>query len=340
MQGGTQGGRVGFYCAVLAHTMWGFFPLYWPFLKPIPPLALVSHRILWSFALLCVVVPVLMAIGWEVSRQRFISILSSWRALGIYAAAAALLQVNWLAFIWAVNNGNVLQASLGYYVNPLLSVLLGVLVLGERLLKIQWIALAITTVGVCVMTIAGGGMPWASLAMATSFAMYGLMKKWTPLRSLSGLWVEASMLLLPAFFFLFWTNHLTETAGVPYNATRWGLLLGGGILTVAPLALFAVAAKSIPLSTVGVLQYIGPTLQFIVGVIVMGEPFGIGRMIGFGFVWIGSALYLISLSRSRNLSPSPSAAEDLAAESIASKIAEKNLETKAETTANLELEGA
>lgn len=289
--------RVGYVCAILAHTLWGFFPVYWPYLKPIPPVSLVGHRVVWSFLLLSILVPCLIAVGREVSWATFRKTLSSWRAAALYAAAAAMLLINWLSFIWAVTGGNVLQASLGYYINPLLSILLGVVVLHERLLTIQWAAIGVVSFGVVVMTIAGGGLPWASIGMATAFATYGLLKKKAPLGSLSGLWLETAIMLGPALAYLWFVDDLWEIEGRVYETHQWALLFGGGLITIVPLALFAIAAKSVPLSTVGVLQYIGPTLQFLVGVLWMGESFGLWRAIGFIFVWVGSGFYLLSLGR-------------------------------------------
>lgn len=299
MQTEQRSPKVGYACAILAHTMWGFFPIYWPYLQPISSFSLVGHRVLWAFVILTLVVPLTMRNNPQINWRKLATILTTPRLLAMIVAAAMMLGVNWLSFIWAVTNGTVLQASLGYYINPLFSILLGVIVLRERLLTIQWLAVAVAGTGVVALTIAGGGLPWASLGMATAFALYGLFKKKAPLPSLPGLWVETAILLLPAVAYLMYVGNLSSVEGTPFSPSKWILLFGGGVITIVPLALFSVAAKSVPLSTIGVLQYIGPTLQFFVGVAWNGEKFGLGQAVGFAFVWIGSGLYLLSLGRSR-----------------------------------------
>lgn len=295
--------RLGIIAAITAHVLWGVFPLYWKLLGNISPASLVSHRILWAFCFLLVLVPLLMRSGHEASADQFRAAIKSWKVWFGYAFAAVLLAINWLAFIWAVTHGQVLQASLGYYINPLLSILLGVLVLQERLQLIQWLAVGIAAIGVTVMTIEGGGLPWASIAMASSFSVYGLIKKKSPLPSLSGLLLECTVLVTPAIMWLSFSQPELGRVNFPSETFQWALLVAGGLVTILPLALFAIATKRIPLSTAGVLQYVGPTLQFLVGAVLYGESFRGATIIGFSCVWVGSALYLIAIARSARTLP-------------------------------------
>lgn len=290
-------------CAIGAHIMWGLFPLYWKLVGNMSSASLVSHRIVWAFFFLAIGVPLLIARGKEVPYAALKKILRSPSTWASYTIAATMLAINWLAFIWAVTHDQVLQASLGYYINPLLSVLLGVVVLGERLQVIQWVAVGVAAVGVTIMTIHGGGLPWASIAMATSFSIYGLIKKRSPLPSLTGLLIECSILFVPALLWLALSEPEAGKVNIPVGLVQWSLMVGGGIITILPLALFAAATKRIPLSTAGVLQYIGPTLQFLMGAVVFGESFEGGRILGFVCVWLGSAMYLVALARTVRRAP-------------------------------------
>ncbi len=287
--------RIGFACAIGAHTLWGLFPLYWRYLRHMDSVELVGHRILWSFVLLLVLVPCLLSAkqlgGWP----KFRKALTNPRYWMVYTLAGAMIAINWLAFVYAVTNDRILDASLGYYINPLLNVLLGVAVLGERLGWQQWVAILLAAIGVGVMTVAGGGLPWPAVAMATSFAVYGLIKKKAPLPALAGLLLETSVLVLPTLVYLSWLHSDGQGAFVSGTTTTRLLMLGGGVVTVVPLTLFALATQRVALSTIGVLQYIGPTLQLIVGAVVAGEPFGKWRIVGFAFVWCGILLFLIKL---------------------------------------------
>ena len=215
-----------------------------------------------------------------------------------YAIAAVLISINWLTFIWAVNNGQVLEASLGYYINPLFSVLLAVVCLGERMSRMQAAAIAIAAAGVSVMAFAGGAMPWVSIGLACSFALYGLVKKAAPLNAMTGLWIETAVLLVPAIIFLGKVETNGQGAIGDVAAGRGGLtalwLVLGGCITVMPLAFFATAAQRVPLSTMGMLQYIGPTLQLAIGVLLFNEPFGMARLAGFALVWLGSLTFLLA----------------------------------------------
>ena len=289
---------IGSIYAISAHVLWGLFPLYWKLLSDIQPLPLVCHRIVWSFVVLSLMVPFLWRGNSDPTQIQPSTHLRDRKIWLVYGFAGILLAINWLAFLWAVNNGAILQASLGYYINPLISVLLGVVLLGERLAALHWLAIAIVTAGVAVMTVAGGGLPWVSLAMAVSFSLYALVKKGGRLPSLPGLWVEMMVLAPISLGYLFYIESQGSGAMRTAPPITWMLLFGGGFVTVLPLALFSSAAKTVSLSMMGILQYVGPTLQFLVGVLIFREDFSSGRMWGFALVWLGVGLYLSHSFRS------------------------------------------
>ena len=286
--------RFGFFCAIAAHTLWGLFPIYWRQLSHLDATELVWHRILWSFLMLCLVLPFVIRKGNLGGYQAFAIAIRNPKNWAIYSLAAVMIAINWFAFLWAVKHNRVLEASLGYYINPLLNVMLGVIVLGEKLGRIQWLAVAVAAVGVSVMSIAGGSIPWVSLVMASSFAFYGLIKKKTNLPAIMGLWFEMAILFLPAVYMLGSKAMAGDSAMIGASSTVTLMLIGGGLVTITPLMLFAAAVRRVNLSTIGILQYIGPTLQFIVGAFVFGEPLDGWRIIGFGFVWVGLVIFLVS----------------------------------------------
>ena len=291
---------VGLSCAIAAHTLWGLFPIYWRQLSHVDSLELVWHRIWWSFVLLLLGVPWMLLRSEPATKQAFLAAITSGRVWALYTAAAVLIAINWFAFIWAVNHDRVLEASLGYYINPLFNVMLGVFVLGERLRRPQWLAVGIAAVGVTIMSVASGGLPWVSLAMASAFAGYALVKKKTPLPPLQGLWFELTILAIPAAWVI-GSRMLEGSSALNHSSLQTKvLLIAGGVVTVAPLTLFAAAVQRVDLSTIGILQYIGPTLQFLVGAFLFGEPLYAGRLIGFGFVWIGLVVFVAGpLKRAR-----------------------------------------
>ncbi len=277
---------------IVAHILWGFFPIYWRQIDGADSAELVCHRILWSFVSLGILLPILLSRG---AWGGFLAVgkrLKNWQAWKICGISAALVGINWLAFTWAVNHDQVLQASLGYYINPLFNVVLGVVVLGERLERVHWVAVMLATIGVAVMTINYGGLPWIALTMASSFACYGLVKKRSKLPALIGLFLEVTILLIPAGIYLAMRYadgiNLLQTS----NSFETFVLLNAGIVTITPLAFFALALQRVPLSLMGILQYIGPTLQFLVGAFLYDEPLSKIQMIGFVFVWLGSIVFL------------------------------------------------
>lgn len=277
--------RAGLLAAVAAFTIWGVLPLYLRPLQALPALEILSHRIVWSCALVFAWLALRGQLG--AVRAALAQPQTRWRLV----ATATLISVNWLIYVWAVINGHVVDASLGYFINPLLSVVLGVVVLHERLNRSQRLAVGFAVVGVTYLAIVAGRPPWIALALATSFGLYGLMRKVVAVEAVPGLAIETLLLAPLAIAVLAWmTAHGTASLG-QRSTTIDVLLLGSGLVTALPLALFAHGARRIPLSTVGLLQYIGPTLQLLLGVLVFHEAFTRERGIGFAFIWTGLAVY-------------------------------------------------
>jgi chloramphenicol-sensitive protein RarD len=286
--------RSGLAAAVGAFTMWGLFPLYLHPLAKVPTPQIMAHRIVWC----C-----LLVFGWLAARGELGSVrvalanpASRWRL----AASALLISVNWLVYVWAVSNGHVVDASLGYFINPLLNVFLGVVLLSERLNRAQWTAVALAGLGVAYLTIATGRTPWIALVLATTFGTYGLIRKVVAVEAVAGLATETLLLLPFAAAWLLWCEQQgTGTLGHSSFAID-ALLLGSGLATALPLTLFAYGARQIPLSTVGLVQYVGPTLQFLIGVLVFREAFSHTRAIGFVIIWTALGIYVAdSLWRNR-----------------------------------------
>lgn len=271
--------------AVAAYAMWGFMPVYLKWLQHVPALELTGHRILWSCLMLWVAI--LLSHQWAAFR----SAVRVPRVLKVYLAAAMLIGITWLVYVWAVNAGFIIETSLGYFINPLVSVFLGVVLLGERQRPWQWVAIGFAAAGVLYLTLAYGHLPWISLTLALSFSTYGLVKKIGPLGSLDGLMLETGMLLVPALLYLLYLDGIGQGAFLHSGAVSDLLLIGTGLVTAVPLLMFASAAPLIPLSLLGVLQYIAPTIQFLLGVLVYKEPFTHSQFIGFGGVWIGLIIF-------------------------------------------------
>src|SRR5690606_34145152 len=292
--GGVSAGRLdrgGVWIAVAAYVAWGLMPLYWHLLKMVPSLQIIAHRVVWS---------ALLVGGWlclKYGRGWLRETLSRPRAAAMLALSGVLIAFNWGLYIWAVNAGHVVETALGYFINPLLNVVLGVVVLHERLNRVQWLAVAIAAAGVLWLTFNYGSFPWIALALAASFGAYGLVRQLLGAPPVRGLGVESLYLLLPALAFLVWTEasgraHLLAHADAPgWGAGVVGLLVFGGVLTALPLIGFAAAVQRIPYSLVGLLQYISPTLQLLAGVLILHEPFGRDRAVGFAFIWVALALY-------------------------------------------------
>ncbi|MCX7176324.1 MAG: EamA family transporter RarD [Proteobacteria bacterium] len=277
----------GIWSAVAAYTLWGGFPVYFKWLAQVPALELIGHRIVWSCLMLGAVIVVTRQ--WPAFCEQALKL----KVIRAYLLAAVLISVNWLVYVWAVNSGFILEASLGYFINPLISVLMGVLLLHEKLRSWQWVSVSLAILGVVYLTIAHGSLPWIALALAFSFALYGLIKKTSPLGALHGLTLETGILLLPALAYLFTLDANGQGAFLHAGALIDTLLIGCGVVTAIPLLLFAAAAQRIPLALLGVLQYIAPTLQFLVAILIYHEPFAMDKLIGFGIIW--TALFIFAL---------------------------------------------
>ena len=271
--------------AALAFAWWGLFPLYFRIVTTVPPAEILAHRIVWSVVFLVLVLALRRQWAWlaRVLRQP--------KVLAVFSASALLLATNWLTYLWAVNNGHVVDASLGYFITPLVNVLLGYTLLHERPRRAQWIALTLATLGVLWLTLAVGRLPWIALVLAASFGAYGLMRKVAVLGPLEGLTLE-SLLLTPAALLAlgFWAAQGSGRFPAPDALTNLWLVAFGPI-TAVPLLLFAAGARRLPLTTLGLLQYIGPTIQFAIGVWVFREPFTATRLVGFGCIWLALLLY-------------------------------------------------
>lgn len=289
---------------VIAYALWGFFPVYWKLLHDVPAPQLLGHRIGWSFLLLVAVI--LITRQWS----NFRSAVNA-RVLRIYFIAAILIGINWLLYVWAVNAGFIVETSLGYFINPLLSVLMGVLFLRERLRVAQWIPVILAAIGVAYLTIVYGRLPWIALSLAFSFGFYGLTKKLAPLGSLYGLTLETGILFLPAVIYLGITQANGTGAFLHSGVTADLLMVGAGVVTTIPLLLFASAAKQIPLSMIGILQYLAPTIQLLIGVFVYKESFDHTRLIGFGIVWLALVIFWVEnyLSKRMPVEPIPEPGE-------------------------------
>jgi len=269
-----------------AYALWGFFPIYWKLLHHVPALQLLGHRIVWSFLLLLGVI--LITKQWDEFRKALNA-----RALRIYLIAALLVGVNWLTYVWAVNAGFIVETSLGYFINPLLSVLMGVLFLRERLRAAQWIPVTLAAIGVAYLTFVYGQLPWIALLLAFSFGFYGLVKKLAPLGSLYGLTLETGILFLPALVYLSIVQANNKAAFLHFGILSDLLIIGAGLVTTVPLLMFASAARQIPLTMIGVLQYLAPTIQFLIGIFIYKEPFDQSHLVGFSIVWLALIIFWI-----------------------------------------------
>jgi chloramphenicol-sensitive protein RarD len=277
--------RKGITAALGAYALWGLLPLYWKLLKTVPAPQILGHRVVWS----CVFLAGLVTLRRE--WPGFRAAARNRRVLGIYTGAAAILAVNWLIYIWAVNTDHIVETSLGYFINPLLTVLLSVCFLHEHLRRLQWLAVLLAAAGVSYLTWQHGRVPWIALALAVSFAIYGLLKKQAPLGALHGLMLETAVLLLPALGFLA-AADARGTGAFGHTGWQIGWLLAfTGLVTALPLLLFALAARRVSLSTLGILQYLAPTCQFLIGVAVYREPFNRIQLTGFTLIWTALLLY-------------------------------------------------
>ena len=294
----------GILYSVTVYVLWGFFPIYWKLLQNVPALQLLGHRIAWSFLMLLGVI--FITKQWNEFRATLNA-----HTFRSYLIAALLIGVNWLTYVWAVNASFIVETSLGYFINPLLSVLMGVLFLRERLRPAQWIPVALAAIGVTYLTFAYGQLPWIALLLAFTFGFYGLVKKLAPLGSLFGLTLETGILFLPAFIYLGIVESTNTAAFLHSGITADLLMIGAGLVTTIPLLMFASAAKEIPLTMIGVLQYIAPTIQFLIGVFIYKEAFDQSRLIGFGMVWLALIIFWVEnyIANREPLQPIPEMGE-------------------------------
>jgi chloramphenicol-sensitive protein RarD len=276
--------RTGLLNGFAAYGMWGLVPLFWPLLKPAGAMEILAHRMAWSLVLVALVLLVMRRWAWagELLRQP--------RRLALITVAAAVITVNWGVYIWAVNSGHVVEASLGYFINPLVTIAMGVLILKERLRPVQWAAVGIGFTAVLVLTIGYGRPPWISLCLAFSFATYGLAKKKVNLGGVESLSAETVILFLPALGYLLWLGARGDSTFGTEGFGHMLLLAATGLVTALPLVCFGAAAIRVPLSTLGLLQYLAPVLQFLLGVLYFGEAMPPERWTGFALVWLALSL--------------------------------------------------
>ncbi|RJF90338.1 EamA family transporter RarD [Sphingomonas cavernae] len=280
-------GRAGIAYGLGAYLIWGFLPAYFKLLASVLPSEVVAQRIVWSVAFLAGLVAV------KGSFPALRAALVNPKALRILAVTALLIAANWLIYVWAIVNNHVLESSLGYFLNPLVNVAMGVVLLKERLGRAQMIAVALAAIGVAVLAVGAGSGLWISLSLAFTFATYGLLRKIAPVESLEGLSVETLMLAPFALGYLWWLGNsgaLSFGSGTDISL----LIAASGIVTAVPLLLFAAAARRMPYATLGLLQYLAPTIQFLLAVFVYGEPLTTSHLICFAFIWTGLAIFAVS----------------------------------------------
>jgi len=277
--------RSGILYAALAFLCWGLFPLYFHALNEVPPLQILAHRMVWSLAFLLILLVLRRQWKWlEQARQP--------RVFFSFVLSALLLSANWLVYIWSVTNHHVIEASLGYFINPLVNIMLGYLILKERMRPAQWAAIAVAALGVGWLTWQAGTVPWIALMLAFSFGAYGLLRKTAALGPLEGLSFETMVLFPLAAGYVVWltVNGQNVFLTTESDTTRW-LLVMAGPFTAIPLLLFATGARKIPLSILGLLQYLSPTLQFLLGVLLFKEAFTADRLVGFALIWAALVLF-------------------------------------------------
>jgi chloramphenicol-sensitive protein RarD len=292
--------RRGFVFGLVAYTTWGLFPLYWPLLDPTPAIQILAHRMLWS----------LVFIGALLAARRRWAFVAELRhdlkRTGLLVLAGLLISVNWGVYIWAVNAGHVVESSLGYFITPLVNIGLGVLIFKEHLQRTQWIAVVVGVAAVLVIAVGYGQVPWIGLTLAASFGGYGLVKKVARTPALESLAVETSVMALPAIAYLIFANAQGCGAFGHVSAGLDVLLISSGIVTGVPLLFFAAAARRVPLSVMGMLQYITPVLQFLIGIFLRHEALSGSELAGFALVWV--ALAILGIGELRRLGRAPRAA--------------------------------
>ncbi|MFD7429347.1 EamA family transporter RarD [Streptomyces sp. NPDC059818] len=281
---GTNEQRTGLLSGFAAYGLWGLVPLFWPLLKPSGAVEILAHRMVWSLGVVGIALLALRRWSW------IGALLRQPRKLALITVAAIVISVNWGLYIWSVNHGHVVEASLGYFINPLVTIAMGVLLLGERLRPVQWVAVGTGVASVLVLAIGYGQPPWISLVLACSFATYGLMKKKVNMGGLESLAAETAVVFVPALGYLLWLGARGESTFLSGGAGHGALLASTGVVTALPLILFGAAAIRVPLSTLGLLQYLAPVFQFILGIVYFHEAMPPERWAGFGLVWLALTL--------------------------------------------------
>ena len=279
--------RRGFLLGVAAYAMWGMFPLYWPLLQPAGAVEILGHRVLWSCLLMLVLVQVLHR------RDQLRAVWADRRVRLLLTLAAAVVSINWTTYIWGVNHGKVVETSLGYFINPLVTVLIGVVVLHERMRPMQWVALGIASSAVVVLTLDYGRPPWIALVLACSFGTYGLCKKTADVGAVESLTYETAVISPFAAAYLLWLATTGGSGFATHGAGHTLLFITTGVITVVPLICFSAAATRVPLVTLGLLQYLAPVLQFVLGVVYFHEDMPPGRWLGFTLVWIALVIFTV-----------------------------------------------
>ncbi|WP_404400744.1 EamA family transporter RarD [Idiomarina seosinensis] len=288
--------RQGVFFALAAYTFWGLAPIYFKLVKQIPPFEILAHRIVWAFALVLILIIAMRRI------DRIMPIVRSTKLMLRLALATVLLGGNWFLFIWAINTDHLLDASLGYYINPLLNVAIGMAFFGEKMRRLQLVAIALAVVGVAIQVITFGSIPWVALALAGSFATYGAIRKRLPVDSISGLWLETALLtpIMLAYLVLFADSAASDLS--TNTASLNLLLIAAGLVTTVPLLCFTAAAQRLRYATLGFFQYIAPSLMFLLAVLAYGEPLAASKLLTFIIIWSALALYTLDsvLQRQRN----------------------------------------
>lgn len=294
--------RRGFLLALAAYLLWGLLPFYMKAVAHLPLAEVIAHRIVWS-------VPIAAAVlVWAGRTADFKAAIRSPRTIAMAALTAALISVNWGIYVWAIAVDRTVETALGYYINPLVNVVVGALLLGERLDRLQIAAVALAAVAVTVLTIEGGKLPWVSLALAFSFAAYAFFRKTLPIGPSQGFLLEVLLLSVPALGYIGFLIATGQDHFISGTATDTALLIGCGPITSVPLLLFAFGARLLRLSTIGIMQYIAPTIVFLIAVLIFHEPFGTIQAIAFGLIWAALAMYSWSMFRGREIRPPVAAA--------------------------------
>lgn len=287
----TRDARAGVLYGIAAYSLWGFSAIYWKWLFAAGAIEVLAHRVIWASVVTGVVLVIRKRLPFVLAMVR------DWRILRMLILTGALLAVNWSLFVWAVLTDQILQASLGYYINPLVNVLIGTVLLSEKMSRLQISAVVLAGLGVLAMVVIGGSMPWPALTLALTFAIYGYLRKVSNVVAMDALFIEMTLFVPVTLAALYWLSLDRELAFGPSNPVLSVLLVCGGVVTFLPLAFFGESVRRVRLMTIGFLQYIAPTIQFLLAVLVYGELFTSGHLVAFGCIWLGLMLYSIDALR-------------------------------------------